>query len=42
MANYQEAKVNKYAMKKLKSAENQTWTILRINKKHFEDEKLPY
>ena len=28
--------------KKLKSAENQTWKILRINKKHFEDEKLPY
>ena len=44
MANYQEAtvKLTNTQLSKLKSAaENKTETILRINKKSFEDEELP-
>ena len=43
MANYQEAtvKLTNTQLSKLKSAaENKTETILRINKKSFEDEEL--
>ena len=43
MANYQEARVKltNRQLKKLKSAaENKTGTILRINKKNFQDEEL--
>ena len=43
MANYQEAKVKltSIQLNKFKSAvKNKTGTILRINKKNFEDEKL--
>ena len=45
MANYQEARVNltNTQLNKLKSAANsKTEKILRINKKNFEDEELPY
>ena len=45
MANYQEARVKlrNTQLKKLKSAaKNITGTILRINKKNFEDEELPH
>ena len=45
MANYQEAtvKLTNTQLSKLKSAaENKTETILRINKKSFEDEELPH
>ena len=45
MANYQEAwvKLTKTQLNKLKSAaKNKTGTILRLNKKEFEDEELPH
>ena len=45
MANYQEAwvKLTKTQLNKLKSAaKNKTRTILRLNKKEFEDEELPH
>ena len=45
MANYQEAKVKltNTQLNKLKSAaKNKTGTILRLNKKNFEDEELPH
>ena len=45
MANYQEARVKltNTQLNKLKSAaKNKTGTILRLNKKNFEDEELPY
>ena len=45
MANYQEARVKlkNIQLKKLKSAaKNKTGTILRLNKKNFEDEELPH
>ena len=45
MANYQEArvKITNTQLSKLKSvAKNKTWTILRLNKKNFEDEELPH
>ena len=45
MANYQEAtfKLTNTQIKKLKSAaKNEVVTILRINKKNFEDEELPH
>ena len=45
MANYQEARVKltNAQLNKLKSAaKNKTGTILRLNKKNFEDEKLPH
>ena len=45
MANYQEARVKltNTQLNKLKSAaKNKTGTILRINKKSFEDEELPH
>ena len=45
MANYQEAtfKLTNTQIKKLKSAaKNEVVTILRINKKIFEDEELPH
>ena len=45
MANYQEAwvKLTKTQLHKLKSAaKNKTGTILRLNKKEFEDEELPH
>ena len=44
MANYQEARVKltNTQLNKLKSAaKNKTGTILRLNKKNFEDEELP-
>ena len=44
MANYQEARVKlrNTQLNKLKSAvKNKTGTILRINKKNFQDEELP-
>ena len=44
MANYQEArtKITNTRLKKLKSAEkNDAGTILRLNKKIFEDKELP-
>ena len=44
MANYQEVKVKltNTQLNKLKSAvKNKTGTILRLNKKNFEDEELP-
>ena len=45
MANYQEAriKLTNTQSKKLKSAaKNKTETILRLTKKSFEDEELPF
>ena len=45
MANYQEAsvKLTNTQLNKLKSAaKNKTGTILRLNKKNFEDEELPH
>ena len=45
MTNYQEARVKltNTQLNKLKSAaKNKTGTILRINKKNFEDEELPH
>ena len=45
MANYQEVgvKLTNKELKKLKSAaKNKTGTILRLNKKNFEDEELPH
>ena len=45
MANYQEAriKLTNTQLKKFKSAaKNKTGTILRLNKKNFEDEELPH
>ena len=45
MANYQEAgvKLTNKELKKLKSAaKNKRGTILRLNKKDFEDEELPH
>ena len=45
MANYQEARVKltNTQLNKLKStATNKTGTILRFNKKNFEDEELPH
>ena len=45
MANYQEAKVKitNTQLNKLKpAAKNKTGTILRLNKKNFEDEELPH
>ena len=45
MANYQEARVKltNAQLNKLKSvAKNQTGTILRLNKKNFEDEELSH
>ena len=45
MANYQEAriKLTNTQLNKLKSAaKNETGTILRLNKKNFEDEELPH
>ena len=45
MANYQEArlKLTNTQLNKLKSsAKNKTGTILRINKKNFQDEELPH
>ena len=45
MANYQEARVKliNTQLTKLKSAEkNKTGTILRLNKKNFENEELPH
>ena len=45
MANYEEARVKltNTQLNKLKSAaENKTGTILRINKKKFQDEELPH
>ena len=45
MANYQEArgKLTNTQLNKWKSAvKNKTETILRLNKKNFEDEKLPH
>ena len=45
MANYQEARVKltNTQLNKLKSAaKNKTETILRINKKNFQEEKLPH
>ena len=45
MANYQEAwvKLTKTQLNKLKSAaKDKTGTILRLNKKEFEDEELPH
>ena len=45
MGNYQEAKVKltNTKLNKLKSAaKNKTGTILRLNKKNFEDEEFPY
>ena len=45
MANYQEVrvKITNKQLKKLKSKrKNKTGTILRVNKKNFEDEELPH
>ena len=45
MVSYQEArlKLNNTQLNKLKSAaKNKTGTILRLNKKTFEDEELPH
>ena len=45
MTNYQEAKVKlaNTQLNKLKSAaKNKTETVLRLNKKNFEDEELPH
>ena len=45
MANYQEVRVKltNTQLSKLKSAaKNKTETILRLNKKNFEDEELPH
>ena len=45
MTNYQEVtvKLENTQLNKLKSsAKNKTGTILRLNKKNFEDEELPY
>ena len=45
MKNYQEAsvKLTNTQLKKLKSvAKNKTGTILKLNKKKFEDKELPY
>ena len=45
MANYQEARVKltNTQLNKLKSAaKNKTGTILRLNKKNFEDKGLPH
>ena len=45
MANYQETRVKltNTQLSKLRSAvKNKTGTILRLNKKNFEDEELPY
>ena len=45
MTNYQEVRVKltNTQLKKLKSAaKNKTRTIFRVNKKNFEDEKLPH
>ena len=45
MANYQEARVKltNTLLNKLKSVpKNKTGTILRLNKKNFEDEELPH
>ena len=45
MANYQEAtvKLTNTQLNKLKpAAKNKTGTILRLNKKNFEDEELPH
>ena len=43
MPNYQEARVKltNAQLNKLKSEKNKTGTILIINKKNFQDEKLP-
>ena len=45
MANYQWARVKltNTQLKKIKSAgQNKTGTLLRVNKKNFEDEELPH
>ena len=45
MANYQETRVKltNIQLNRLKSAsKNKTGTILRLNKKNFEDEELPH
>ena len=45
MANYQEARVkliNTQLIKLKSAAKNKTRTILRLNKKNFEDEELPH
>ena len=45
MTNYQEARVKRKntQLNKLKSpANNKTRTLLRINKKNFEDEEVPH
>ena len=45
MVNYQEARVKltNTQLNKLKSAiKNKTGTILRINKKNFQDEEMPH
>ena len=45
MANYQQGRVKltNTQLKKLRSAaKNRTGTILRLNKKNFEDEELPH
>ena len=45
MANYQQGKVKltNTQLNKLRSAaKNRTGTILRLNKKNFEDEELPH
>ena len=45
MTNYQEARVKltNTQLNKLKLVrKNKTWTILRFNKKNFEDEELPH
>ena len=45
MANYQEARVkltNTQSSKLKSAAKNNTGTILKLNKKKFEDEELPH
>ena len=42
MANYQEALTNTQLNKSKSAGENKTGTVLRINKKNFEDEELPH
>ena len=45
MANYQEARVkltNTQLIRLKSAAKNKTETILRLNKKNFEDQELPH
>ena len=44
MANFQEVRVDKYTTKEIKiwSKTSKTGTILRLNKRNFEDEGLPH